>query len=138
MQSAPEIRDALVSLFAAMKRGDNEAITKMLSSHDGVLVIGTAPGEWWTGIATFAPVFEQHLKEAGGGFDVTPGNPVGFRSGDVGWAADRPRLALPDGSTLPLRFTVVFELEAGAWKIVQWHGSLDVGNEESFGREFTA
>lgn len=138
MQAAPDVRDALVGLFSALARGDNDAIRGMLCNDDGLVAIGTAPGEYWTGSDHFSKVLGKQIEEAGGGFPIAPTNPVGYRTGGIGWASDQPAMTFPDGTKLPLRFTAVFEQVDDAWKIVQWHASVAVGNEETFGQEFSA
>jgi hypothetical protein len=38
---------------------------------------------------------------------------------------------------MPSRLTLVCQQEDGAWKVVQWHVSVGVANEELLGRELT-
>jgi hypothetical protein len=40
---------------------------------------------------------------------------------------------MPDGVELTIRETTVWHEEDGEWKIVQFHASLAVSNEEAFG-----
>jgi hypothetical protein len=44
--------------------------------------------------------------------------------------ADRTLITLPDGTTIQLRSTLVFQRENGSWKVVQHHNSVGVPNEE--------
>ena len=55
----------------------------------------------------------------------------------MGWAAGRPTFHLPDGTELALRVTAVFRQEDGAWRCVQWHVSIGVGNEEALVQDLT-
>lgn len=49
--------------------------------------------------------------------------------------ADRPTIVV--GTQLPLRITGVLERENGTWRFAQWHASIGVTNEESFGDGIT-
>ncbi len=72
-----------------------------------------------------------------GGFVLTDANPQAYSEGTVGWVADYPKLRLPDGTEIPFRITTVYPKENGAWKMVQWHGSIGVPNEEMVGQDLT-
>jgi hypothetical protein len=73
----------------------------------------------------------------GGAFPVTAGDPQAYQEGSVGWVADRARVGLLDGQTIPFRLTMVCHREDGDWKVVQWHISVGVANEEVVGKELT-
>jgi hypothetical protein len=51
--------------------------------------------------------------------------------------SDRPTLVVGGEMRVPLRVTAVVERDGGSWKVVQWHASIGVSNEESFGAELT-
>ena len=49
--------------------------------------------------------------------------------GSVGWATARTELEAPEGP-FEMRFTCVPHLEHGEWRLVQWHSSVPVSNEQ--------
>jgi hypothetical protein len=137
MESSPELADLTLRLYEALTRGDMAFIEGHISRQDGVIAIGTDPKEWWSGHAAFLPALRAQLQEMGGSFPIAPGQPRAYRHGAVGWVADQPLFQFPDGSTMPSRLTLVCQQEDGAWKVVQWHVSVGVANEELLGRELT-
>jgi hypothetical protein len=58
-------------------------------------------------------------------------------SGNVGWAALRTNTKFGDADEGPVRMTLVFVLEGGIWRVVQWHSSLGVPNVEWVGVELS-
>ena len=46
-------------------------------------------------------------------------------------------MKLPDGTEIPFRITGVYHQENGEWKVVQWHASIGISNEEAIGQELT-
>lgn len=137
MERAPELRDLTLRLYEAMTVGDSAFFEQMLSRQAGVLGIGTDPREWWADRASLIGAFRTQMQEMGGGFPVTPGDPQGYREGTVGWVADRATFNLPDTPPLPFRLTMVLHQEGGEWKLLQWHISLGVANEEAVGHALT-
>jgi ketosteroid isomerase-like protein len=77
------------------------------------------------------------MQDMGGGFPIEAAELQAFSEGEVGWAADRPRLTMPDGSEISFRLTAVLHREDGDWRVVQWHSSFGVANEEALGKELT-
>jgi hypothetical protein len=71
------------------------------------------------------------------GITIVDSDPLACSEGSVGWAADRFRLRFPNGTQVPFRVTIVFHQEGGEWKIVQWHSSIGIPNEEAPGQELT-
>jgi hypothetical protein len=63
------------------------------------------------------------------------GDPVAYQQGEVGWAVDhrmRFRVGEQEG---PFRMTVVYRREDGIWKMVHFHSSIGVPNEDALGVE---
>ncbi len=131
MKPSPELRELLLSLYSALDANDVPAIERLIASREDTLVIGTDPDEWWSGHEAIARAFRTRRRPASGAVRI--GNPRAFCQGDVGWADDRVRLALPDGREVPMRFSFVFIKEDGAWQIIQWHASIGVPNEAATG-----
>ena len=127
----------MLRFYRALAVGDANALAALVSREPGVLVIGTDPDEWWSGYETIAAVFKAQMKEMGGGFPIEAAELQTFSEGNVGWAADRPRLAVADGGEVSFRLSAVLHRENGDWKIVQWHVSFGVANEEALGKALT-
>ena len=132
MRPSTEIADVLRRVYAAVSEGDEATLADVLSGSDGLLFIGTDPDEWYEDRASI----RQMLKaQAETGVTVRPGPIAAFEEGNVGWVADRGVFLLPDGGEMPFRMTMVLRREDGAWKVVQEHASIAVGNEEALGVE---
>jgi ketosteroid isomerase-like protein len=136
VQQSSDLTDLMHRFYRAARAGDAAALEGLISRQDGVLCIGTDPQEWWVGCETILRVFRAQKEEMGGGLPLVAGQPTGYVAGDVGWAADRPKLTLPDGE-MELRLTMTAHKEEEDWKIVQAHFSLGVPNEEAFGQDMT-
>jgi ketosteroid isomerase-like protein len=119
-----------------MSSGDHSFFERCFSQKDGVVAIGTDPTEWWVGYPTITRVFKAQLEEAGG-FQVLADTPQAYQDGSVGWVAGQPTLKLPDGTEMPVRLTAVFQREQNGWKIVQWHFSIGISNEDVTGETLT-
>jgi ketosteroid isomerase-like protein len=127
----------MLRIYRALGVGDAGAIAALFSREPGVLAIGTDPAEWWDGHETITSVFQAQMRDMGGGFPIEAAELQSFSEGDAGWAADRPRLTMPDGSEVSFRLTAVLRREDGDWRVVQWHSSFGVANEEALGKELT-
>ena len=136
MEPSTELKELVLRTYVAMGNGDTTFYDHHLSHQEGVLIIGSDPNEWWTGYDTITQVFKAQMREMGG-VSCLPGDPQAYRIGDVGWVADRPRFRLPDGTELPVRMSIVFVKEDGAWKVTHQHISIGVPNEQIVGQEMT-
>jgi len=136
MEQSTELKELYLRSCEAQSSGDYSFFERHFSQKDGVLAIGTDPTEWWTGYATITRVFKAQLKETGG-FQILADTPQAYRDGSIGWVAGRPTLKLPDGTEIPVRLTVVFQKEQNGWKIVQWHFSIGIPNEDSISETLT-
>jgi len=136
MQQSDELKELYIQICQAQSSGDYAFFERCFSKKDGVLAIGTDPAEWWAGYDTIARVFKAQLKEAGG-FQILPDTPLAYHDGSIGWVAGQPTLKLPDGRELPFRFSAVFQKEPDGWKIVQWHFSSGISNEDLLGETLT-
>lgn len=136
MQQSNELKNLALQFYKALAVGDFAAVDHMLSKENGTLGIGTEPKEWMEGYAELARVLKVQLEETGG-FPFVADNPRAWSEGTVGWAADHPKLKLPDGTEKPARLTVIFHQEDDTWKIIHVHVSFGVSNEEVFGQTLT-
>ena len=110
-----------------------------LCQHSSVVAVGECGLDYFR---NFSPredqlaAFKAQLEETGG-FQILAGDPVAYSDGSTGWLAGQPTLALQNGTEIKLRLTAVFQKEQGEWKIVQWHYSTGVKNENLIGEMLT-
>lgn len=131
---SPEIEALLSRVLDSFTAGDAAALRRITNPGPEFVAIGTDPTEWW-GAETFLPVMEAQLGEmAGMTHEVI--HIEGWEFDRVGWAAVRLRMVLGDSDT-EMRLTAVLVLDAGLWRIAQWHASEGIPNEESIGFSLT-
>jgi ketosteroid isomerase-like protein len=66
VEESEEIRRVVERWTRAMAEGDKECLER-LSEHDGTLIVGTDPAEWWRGRETRA-VWGRQIEELRGVF----------------------------------------------------------------------
>jgi len=131
-----ELRALLGRIYATWMERDFETLREMFSPGAHALAIGTAPDEWFIGGGHIVDMWAVQTRELGDArFEA--GTITAHALGNVGWASDRPRIVLPDGNVVELRVTVVFAIERGHWRVVQWHASVAQGNEDTVGQVLT-
>lgn len=131
---SPEIEAVITRTLRATAEGDVEAISRLANPGPEFLAIGSDPEEWWGG-DTFLPVMAAQMEEMKG-MELDIAHIEGWEFGPVGWGAVRVRIVL-GASDVEMRVTAVLVLDAGVWRIVQWHASEGVPNEESLGFSLT-
>jgi hypothetical protein len=130
MQPSPELQDLTSRIAQAVGDGDVAFPERHISRQADVAFLGTDPDEWWTDLAGLRQALAAQ-REAG--IDVIPSDPLAYQEGNVGWAVDRMvRFRVGDQET-PFRFSVVYRREDGEWKMVHFHSSIAVPNEEALG-----
>jgi class 3 adenylate cyclase len=135
MEPSAELKSIMSRVFASFEAGDSEAIAHRFSEVEGLIVIGTDPVEWWAGHREIVEVLRAQFLELGG-WRWVGGEVEAWQEGSVGWVAGRPIVHIGDRAIHP-RLTIVFHLEHGEWKIVQFHFSVGVPNEEAIGVALT-
>jgi hypothetical protein len=136
VEQSAELKALYRQSCEAQSSGDYSFFERHFSQKDGVLAIGTDPTEWWAGYATITKVFKAQLKEAGE-LQVLADAPQAYCDGSIGWVAGQPTVRLRDGTEIRTRLTAVFQKEQDGWKIVQWHFSAGVSNEDLVGETLT-
>lgn len=119
-----EVTELVGAMYDAMRRGDADLISELLS-RDVSVVIGVNDAILWEGHAEASAGFATRF--AGGlGLDVQASDLLRVhRHGDVCWFEDRPLLGAGSDAWVMGRFTGVVRLEGdGRWRVVQWHASL--------------
>jgi hypothetical protein len=136
MNDTADVRRLFDGLYESMADGDPTPWAEALA--EDVVVIGTDEAEWWQGRDTamkFIGVQVQELHEAG--LRYSGSDPQVSAAGDVVWVADRPTAVLGDGTSVPLRLTVVATRGGGTLTIRQMHLSVGAPNEEVLQKELT-
>lgn len=124
-----DVTDLLHALYASFASGDASPWAD--SMGDDALCIGTDAPEWWQGRDAMMPILRAQVSEmSAAGISMAAGDPVIGEHGDVVWAADRPTLTQPDGSTVALRATLVAVRVDGGLRVEQMHLSVPAPNEE--------
>ncbi len=136
MEQAAELKALYRRICEAQSKGDHEFFEGLFSREEGVLAIGTDPEEWWSGYDAIVRVFEAQLKEVAG-IEISADTPRAYCQGGMGWAAGQPTLKFTDGREMAFRLTVVFQKEQEEWKIVLWHSSIGIPNEDAIGETLT-
>jgi len=124
MKESQAVREAMLRFYDRLTAGDVGSFDQIVSSDPATLVIGTAPGEWVTERARLRFGFEAE------GVGMEPGDARGWEEGSLGWVVDEPTMTFPDGSRIKTRLTGVLKQEDGAWRIVHFHISVGVPDEE--------
>lgn len=133
MRESPDLREFASRQFHAAASGQAGVLRDALARESGVLVIGTDPEEWWSGYQTV----QQALHIPPQDYDATAGvvesdETVAHEEGMMGWAACRGNVVFPGQAPIPLRVTLVCLRDEDAWRIVHWHVSIGVPNEDAF------
>jgi ketosteroid isomerase-like protein len=134
MKASNELKELTLAGLEAFASEGLGFFTRRIANQDGVLAIGTDPTEWWEGYETITQIFKAQ-SDAMKGMAVVRPETDAYSEGSVGWAGTQAALRMPDGTEFPIRLTIVYHQENGEWKVVQWHGSVGVANEENFGED---
>lgn len=122
MQTSAELLSVAEDYFQSGPAGARAWRSRFVEPSDHLRIIGTDEHEWLAGDAAFAALADEssHLDAE---VQVVLRDGEAFESGAAGWAAGRPEVTLPDGTTFTLRWTGVFEKSAGDWRLRQMHVS---------------
>jgi class 3 adenylate cyclase len=132
VEPSEELRGVVTRFFEALRDGDTEAVSNRLSRQPGFERFATDPDEVWFDGETAARVWVQQMRDLGGGIPWRLKDDLrALSEGTVGWAAARTEVDAPAGGTVEYRFNCVLHLEHGDWKIVNWHSSIPVLNEDN-------
>ncbi len=139
MEPAPELATLVERVIGTMMSGDSAAVIDAVAHQPGALVIGFDEREWWEGFDTISAIFRVQTTEVAS-LGLAPRPRVehlsAWREGTVGWVALR-MVADSDPSQRGARLTLVLHEEGAYWRIVQWHTSLPVSNEDVLGVTMT-
>ena len=98
MKRSEELEGLVVAWFAAASAGDPSLVERHVPVDTEVMLIGSDPDEWVEGGAAVAAFLRGEVEGSGGNATFTPSDTVAYEDGDVGWAATRVTITLPDGT----------------------------------------
>ena len=141
MEPAPELASLVGRMFRSWNAFDADAMVDAFSRHSGALAIGTDPGEWWEGFESISAMWRVQFRELQAlgkvQFSSNIEGVAAWKEGTVGWVSGRIQTAVAGTAPFSVRLTFVAHEEGAYWRVVQWHASVPVTNEESFGVEIT-
>ena len=123
MQASDDVTQALLRFYELRTAADAATYDEIVSA-DQLVMVGTAPDEWFEDREQLRGHF------ANPGLKIERGDVRGFAEGDVGWAVDTPTLMMGD-VRLSTRLTAVFHHENGAWKVAHLHFSVAVPDDQA-------
>ena len=138
--SQPRTRFLRERIFRNWNALDANAIVDTYSRQPGLLTIGTDPDEWCEGFEAASALWrvqfqELEAREIKQQVDVQ--ELVAWREGTVGWIACQVRGGDRGKGSVPGENDGRLARGRAYWRVVQWHASLGMPNEESFGFEMT-
>ena len=135
MRESEELRAVIARMLHALQQRDGATLANVFARSAVTRYVGTDPQEWWNGVG-FVDAFPNHVAKWPP-LQLEIGDIEAFEAGDIGWGASRVVTTFGDADPSPVRFTFVFVLEAGIWRVTQMHSSLGVPNVEWVGVELT-
>ena len=140
VRESPEIAAVVQRIGEAWAARDFETYANQVSQSPHFRGIGTDADEFWDSADAFLRIrrvqTEELTAQGWGRSTATIERIDAFEDGPVGWASILLAIKTPAG-TVNLRATSVLSLEAGAWRVIQWHTSVPAPNIETFGVELT-
>ena len=131
MQQSPELRELIAGYFRSFTVGDPDWVERHVLNGDELRLIGTNPDEWLHGVDAFT-LFRQEAAAATGALAADVSDIEAYSAGEAGWGAGRVRFTTQNGLTARARFSVVFVLVDGTWKVVSSHTSIPIPDDEAF------
>jgi ketosteroid isomerase-like protein len=125
-----EIEELVKRWFAAAGSGDASLVAEHVSQEPHTRLIGSDPGEVFSGGQAVADFLRGEVEGAGGHATFVPVGIEAFSEGTVGWATTQVTITLPDGRSVGPRWSSVFHREGDRWMFVQTHASIGVPNDQ--------
>ena len=132
---SPEIESVVRRVLLAWGSPSPQILLSLVSSDPSLRVLGFDVDELWVGPEEFFNVRQAQNVEMGDPV-FTVGRIEAFEDGPFGWAMLFSTMTTAEAVT-PMRHTAVLHLEAGVWKVIQWHNSTPVPNRQVFGVDLT-
>jgi class 3 adenylate cyclase len=118
-------------MLVAFEQGDQATLRSLILPSEDTLFIGSDASEWLYG---FEAVEVSSAQASAAEYSLTIHRIDAHEAGHIGWAAADTTADFSGGLTADFRVTAVFRLEAGVWKVVQWHASVPSPINETSGR----
>lgn len=131
MKRSSVLCELIAGYFESFTVGDPDWVERHVLNGAELRLIGTSAEEWLEGVQGFS-VFQQEAATATGALGAEVCDVEAYSHGDVGWGAAKVRFTLPTGESARSRFSVVFILREGVWKVVSAHNSIAVADEDAF------
>ena len=119
----------------AMNRRDFATAANLFHRSEFGRYLGSDAHEWWQG-TTYVDAYPKHQEELPE-LLIEVQEIEAFEAGTVGWAAVRTLTTFGSEDPRPFRYTFVFVLDSGIWRIVQSHLSITAPNPDIIGVEMT-
>jgi len=131
MKQSPELGELIAGYFESFTVGNPDWVDRHVLNSAELRLIGTSSDEWLDGEQAFS-VFRHEAATASGTLRAEVSNVEAYSDGGVGWGAALVRFTIPSGQTARSRFSVVFILHDGTWKVASAHNSIAVIDEDAF------
>jgi ketosteroid isomerase-like protein len=127
MKSSAELKSLVLQLYEKEASGGLfDFAMRLYSRQDGVLVIGSEPGDRYEGYESIIRFYEA---AGAAGLEIKVDDLKAYCEDSFGWVVDSVTARLPIGIEVTVRHTYVFHKENNAWKIVHAHISVGVPDE---------
>ncbi len=137
IKDSPELAAVASRWLNALKNKERGALTNLFSTSEHISYIGSSFDEFWSG-KMLRDGYADHADEVPD-FAIKSFEVEAFESNNFGWASWIGKLYFPEtGNVCIQRFTWVFILEDGTWKIAHVHVSNPTSNIDNIGIEHRA
>lgn len=120
--------------LTAFESGDSATLLNLFSRSEHVSLIGSDPAEWMVGPGLL-PVLEAQFRELAG-MRIEVDDLYAWTELGTGWSIASTVVHFGARST-PMRWTLVWTLDHGSWRIVHNHNSTGITNEDLLGTRLT-
>lgn len=125
-----ELASVMRRLLVAFEQGDEATVRNLIFPSEDTLLIGSDAAEWFYGLEGLEVSSAQASVTD---YSLTIHRLDAHEDGNVGWAAADTTAVFAGGLSADFRITAVFRLDAGVWKVVQWHASVPSPINETSG-----
>ncbi len=137
IKDSPELAAVASRWLSALKNKERGALTNLFSVSEHISYIGSSFDEFWSG-KMLRDGYADHADEVPD-FAIKSFEVEALESNNFGWASWIGELHFPEtGNVCIERFTWVFILEDGTWKIAHVHVSNPTSNIDNIGIEHRA
>ncbi len=129
----PEIAAIALRWFKSYGKGESRTIQNLLSDDPALNYVGTAEAECGKGenVRRALPDYVDAHPE----FELRDVDISACSCGPVGWVTGFATVHVLAGETLPFRFTQVYHLVDGVWRLIQQHNSQPATNIEGISQD---